>query len=87
MRATGIIDWGDLCIDDPAMDLSLCYAAFENESRQAFLDTYGAISAERELRARALAIQLSATLATYALDIRQNELAAESLRGLNRAVA
>jgi aminoglycoside phosphotransferase (APT) family kinase protein len=85
-RATGVIDWGDLCIGDPAMDLSLGYAAFEGAARTAFVGSYGDIDAERELRARALAIRLCATLATYALATDQKELAAESLKGLGRAV-
>jgi aminoglycoside phosphotransferase (APT) family kinase protein len=84
--ATGVIDWGDLCMGDPAMDLSLGYAAFAGQARNAFFHAYGDIDAERELRARALAIRLSATLAAYALATGQDELAAESLRGLHRAV-
>jgi aminoglycoside phosphotransferase (APT) family kinase protein len=85
-HATGVIDWGDVCIGDPAVDLSLGFAAFEGEARQAFLDSYGDIDVEQALRARALAIRLSATLASYARATRQDELAAESLRGLRRAV-
>ena len=85
-RATGVIDWGDLCVGDPAMDLSLGYAAFEGDARSAFLDAYGEVDDERALRARALAIRLCATLATYASATGQSELAAESLRGLHRAV-
>lgn len=85
-RATGVIDWGDLCLGDPAVDLSLSYAAFVGETRDAFFDAYGIIDAQQELRARALAIRLSATLATYALATQQSELARESLRGLERAV-
>jgi aminoglycoside phosphotransferase (APT) family kinase protein len=86
-RATGVIDWGDLCVGDAAVDLSLGYAAFEGAARHAFLDAYGIVDAEQELRARALAIRLSAILATYALETQQNRLADESLRGLNRAVS
>jgi aminoglycoside phosphotransferase (APT) family kinase protein len=86
-RAAGVIDWGDLCIADPAVDLSLGFAAFQGDARRAFLDAYGGIEAERELRARALAIRLSATLATYARATVQTQLAAEALRGLARAVS
>lgn len=69
------------------MDLSLGFAAFQGDARRAFLDAYGGIEAERELRARALAIRLSATLATYARATVQTQLAAEALRGLARAVS
>jgi aminoglycoside phosphotransferase (APT) family kinase protein len=86
IHATGVIDWGDLCISHPAIDLSFAYAAFADDSRRAFLDAYGAVDAEAELRARALAVRLSAILATYALATQQSQLAEESLRGLERAV-
>jgi aminoglycoside phosphotransferase (APT) family kinase protein len=81
-----VIDWGDLCVGHPAIDLSFAYGAFVDDSRRAFLDAYGAVDAEGELRARALAVRLSAILATYALATQQSKLAEESLRGLERAV-
>jgi aminoglycoside phosphotransferase (APT) family kinase protein len=65
---TGVIDWGDLCLADPAVDLSIAFAAFSGPSREAFFAAYGPIDADRELRARALAISLSGLLTEYALD-------------------
>ncbi len=64
---TGVIDWGDLCLGDPALDLSIAFAAFSGRHREAFFASYGPIDAERELRARALALSLSALLTEYAL--------------------
>jgi aminoglycoside phosphotransferase (APT) family kinase protein len=64
---TGIIDWGDLCVADPCVDLSLAFGTFEGPQRAAFLAAYGPIDGERELRARALAVSLNALLAEYAL--------------------
>jgi aminoglycoside phosphotransferase (APT) family kinase protein len=81
-----VIDWGDLCVGHPAIDLSFAYGALVDDSRRAFLDAYGAVDAKSELRARALAVRLSAILATYALATQQSKLAEESLRGLERAV-
>jgi aminoglycoside phosphotransferase (APT) family kinase protein len=85
-RATGVLDWGDLCLADPALDLSLGFAAFSGAARAAFLAAYGPVDAERELRARALAVRLAALLARYAVAVHAPALLAESLASLRRAV-
>jgi aminoglycoside phosphotransferase (APT) family kinase protein len=87
-RATGVIDWGDLCLADPAVDLSLAYGAFAGRARAALLDAYGPVSAERETAARVLAVSLCAALAEYAAGTAgRGRLLAESLRGLRRAAS
>ncbi|MGZ4602664.1 MAG: phosphotransferase [Kineosporiaceae bacterium] len=86
-RAAGVIDWGDLCRGDPAVDLSLAYGGFTGVDRAALLDAYGPVPADRELRARSLAVMLCAALAEYALAEGRAALLEESLAGLRRAVA
>ncbi len=55
--AAGVIDWGDCCLADPALDLSLAYGAFSGSARDALLSAYGRpVDEERELRARLLAL-------------------------------
>ncbi len=66
-RLSGVIDWGDLCQGDPAVDLSIAFAAFSGAARREFFAQYGPIDTDRELRARALAVRLSALLTEYAL--------------------
>ncbi|WP_236829972.1 phosphotransferase [Blastococcus sp. KM273128] len=83
--AAGVIDWGDVCLGDPALDLSLAYAAFSGVARSALLAAYGPVPDERELRARCLAVRLCALLARYAADHGDAPLLAESLAGLHRA--
>jgi aminoglycoside phosphotransferase (APT) family kinase protein len=85
-RASGVIDWGDSCLADPAVDLSLLYAAFEPADREVALSSYGEVPPHRELRARFLAINLSAALGAYAATEGHPRLLAESLAGLRRAV-
>lgn len=85
--ARGVIDWGDLCLADPAVDLSIGYAAFAGRAREAFLEAYGLVDAERELRARALAVRLAAMLVRYAAAENRTALLAESLASLRRAVS
>jgi aminoglycoside phosphotransferase (APT) family kinase protein len=84
-HAAGVIDWGDVCLADPAVDLGFAYAAFSGAARDELLGAYGRVEAERELRARCLAIRLSALLADYAAAEGRAALLAESLAGLRRA--
>nr|WP_246325138.1 phosphotransferase [Petropleomorpha daqingensis] len=86
LGAAGVIDWGDVCLADPAVDLALGYAAFAGPARAALLDAYGGVGAERELRARCLAVRLSALLAGYAAADDRPALLAEALAGIGRAV-
>ncbi len=84
----GVIDWGDLCLADPAVDLALAYGAFAGPARAAFLAAYGrSVDAEREVAARVLAVNLSVVLAAYAADMGHARLLAESLAGIDRALA
>ena len=84
--AAAVIDWGDVCLADPALDLSLAYAAFTGDAREALLAAYGPVDGERELRARCLAVRLSAFLARYAMAEGGAALLEESLQGLHRAL-
>jgi Ser/Thr protein kinase RdoA (MazF antagonist) len=86
--ATGVIDWGDACLADPAVDLSMAYGGFAGPARAALLSAYGGmVDEERELRARVLAIGLCAALADYADDVGMPALLAESRAGIARAVS
>ena len=87
LGAAGVIDWGDVCLADPAVDLAMAYAAFVGPARAALLDAYGGVDAERELRARCLAVRLSALLAGYAAADDRPTLLTEALTGIGRAVA
>ena len=84
-NAVGVIDWGDLCLADAAVDLALAYTAFAGPARVAFFRAYGEVDAERELRARALGVRMSGFLAAYAAAVDRPALLAEALAGLRRA--
>jgi aminoglycoside phosphotransferase (APT) family kinase protein len=86
-RATGVIDWGDLCVADPSVDLSLAYGGFQGMARTALLSAYGPVTGEQETRARVLAVFLCAALAEYAVDTARDGLLTEALAGIERAVA
>lgn len=85
--ATGIIDWGDLCLADPAVDLSIAYFGFAGKARADLLSAYGRpVGAERELAARACAVSLAAIQAEYAAADGRPVLLQECVAGLRRAV-
>jgi len=83
-RASGVIDWGDTGLGDPAMDLAIGFMAFTGPARRAFLDAYGPADDERLLRARTLAVHLSAALAEQAVGDGMADVTAESLAALGR---
>lgn len=83
---TGVIDWGDVCLADPAVDLSIAYAGFGGRARGELFAAYGPVDDDQVVRARCLAVRLSAFLARYAAAEGHDALLAESLLGLHRAV-
>jgi aminoglycoside phosphotransferase (APT) family kinase protein len=85
-RASGVIDWGDVCLADPSVDLQLVWSFLEGEARDAFVAGYGPIPEERLLRARVLALSLNGILALYGHDEGQPEIERAALAGLERTM-
>jgi len=83
--ASGVIDWGDVCLADPAIDLQLVWSFLEPEQRGALLDAYGPVSEAQLVRARILALSLCAALAAYGHGERMATVEREALDGLARA--
>jgi aminoglycoside phosphotransferase (APT) family kinase protein len=79
---TGIIDWGDLCLAPPAVDLAIAFSAFRGESRRAMLEAYGPVDDDALLRAQTFAVFSAASVAHYAYDVGDEVLMAEALTGL-----
>lgn len=84
-QVSGIIDWGDLCMAVPAVDLAIAYSGFTGDARAAFFKAYGPIDEETELRARTFAIFSAASIVHYAHDMQDDVLLAEALAGLEGA--
>jgi len=83
---TGIIDWGDVAIAHPSVDLQIGWSGFSGEARQAFLAAYGGIPDDWALRALVSALFYSATLALYARRDGASRLEREAIAGLERAM-
>jgi aminoglycoside phosphotransferase (APT) family kinase protein len=86
-RVSGVIDWGDVCVGDPSIDLQFAWSLLPAERRAAFLDAYGPVDEETRLRARVLAIFFCALLADYARARGLSGLERETRAGLVRVLA
>jgi len=86
-RLSGVIDWGDLCRADPAVDLQLFWSFVPPPGRAEFLRAYGPVTDDQLLRARVLAFSLCAALAAYGHEDRLATVEREALDGLERAAA
>jgi aminoglycoside phosphotransferase (APT) family kinase protein len=84
--ASGVIDWGDVCRSDPAIDLPLLWSFVPPRGRAAFLDAYGPVNESQLLRARVLAVQLCAALAHYGRVEANRTVEREAVAGLERAL-
>jgi aminoglycoside phosphotransferase (APT) family kinase protein len=78
----GVIDWGDLAVSDPSLDLSLGWALFPPDVREEFLSAYGEVDQETRLRARVLALFLCAALAISAFHRGPPSVLEAAVRGL-----
>jgi aminoglycoside phosphotransferase (APT) family kinase protein len=83
---SGVIDWGDVCIADPAIDLVLYWSLLAPAGRDRFLAGYGKVDEESLLRARVLSLFLCAILALYASDVGHAALERECVAGLERTL-
>jgi aminoglycoside phosphotransferase (APT) family kinase protein len=84
-RLTGVIDWVDVCRSDPAIDLSMLWSYLPSAGREAFLAEYGIVAEDQLLRARVIALSLSAALAQYGHRERFPTIEREAFAGLERA--
>jgi aminoglycoside phosphotransferase (APT) family kinase protein len=82
---SGVIDWGDLCLGTPAIDLQLLWSFLPPEGRGDFLAAYGPVSDEELLGARVLAFSLSALLALYGHQVGNRPVLDEAIGSLRRA--
>ena len=55
-RLSGVIDWGDVCLAEPAHDLMLAFCFLPPESRHEFFAAYGPITPSTASRSRFRAI-------------------------------
>jgi aminoglycoside phosphotransferase (APT) family kinase protein len=85
-RVQGVIDWGDVHLNDPAQDLSIMFSFLPPRSREKFLHAYGNLLTDTQfLLARMRALVLGCNLLAYARDEKNTKLIDESLFILRNA--
>jgi aminoglycoside phosphotransferase (APT) family kinase protein len=85
--AAGVIDWDDICIADPCIDLMLVWCLLPPSGRAAFLDEYGPATDDQLLRARVIALSVCAAIAAYAASEGHRVLLEEAVASLDRTAA
>jgi aminoglycoside phosphotransferase (APT) family kinase protein len=86
-RLAAVIDFGDLCLADPCIDLIPWWSLLAPSGRERFSAEYGAVTDDQLLRSRVLAIALDSMLARYAQDVGHMSLQREAIAGLERTLA
>jgi aminoglycoside phosphotransferase (APT) family kinase protein len=85
-RLAAVIDFGDVCLADPCIDLILSWSLLAPRGRERFFADYGAVTDDQLLRSRLLAIVLDSMLARYAQDVGHVSLQREAIAGLERTL-
>ena len=85
-RPSGVIDWGDLHVGDPAVDLAIAHAFLPPSGHDAFRRAYGEISDERWRVGRFRALQSLVNTLLYSKDVGDTALERESYAGLELLV-
>lgn len=80
---SGIIDWGDLHINDPANDLAVAWVLFDRAGRERMFEIYGQVSPDRLALSRHRAICHTTICLVYGREGGVPELEAESRRALD----
>jgi aminoglycoside phosphotransferase (APT) family kinase protein len=68
-RLAGVIDWGDVHVGEPALDLSIAFTFLPPVARREFRRVYGAIDSATWRRARFRAIHYGAILTEYGASV------------------
>lgn len=78
----GVIDWGDIHLGDPAIDLSIAHSFLPPSAHQAFRDAYGEISEATWTLARLRAIYSNSLLILFGHHSNDPDIMREGLRSL-----
>jgi aminoglycoside phosphotransferase (APT) family kinase protein len=80
---SGVIDWGDVHIGHPALDLSLVYSFLPREGRERFYEIYGEVSKRWKQLAQFKAIYTTLLLMLYGHDLQDDGVIRECQASLS----
>lgn len=83
-KLTGIIDWGDLGINNRSVDLAAIWSFYPSSCHQQFFELYGAVDLPTWHNARFIALYVAITLVWYGDAIGDNLLVQESIDAIKR---
>lgn len=83
---SGIIDWGDTHLGNPAIDLSIAYSFLPQSGREQFFQKYGEVSDELKMVAKFFAIYVGFILLLYGHDIKEDQLVASAKESIKLAL-
>lgn len=81
-KITGVIDWGNLHIGDPAVDIAIAHSFLPPQAHELFKAAYGLIDEETWSLARLRALHHSCHLVLFAHDTDDSALLREGLQSL-----
>lgn len=85
-QLTGVIDWGDVHLGQPALDLSIAFSFVPPGLRRSFWREYGEVSPAERSMARFRAAYHTLTLLDSALDRGDQDLVASALASIRNLV-
>tara|TARA_R110002110_G_C13469647_1_gene720020 strand:- start:1090 stop:2028 length:939 start_codon:yes stop_codon:yes gene_type:complete len=83
-KLTGIIDWGDVGINNRAVDLAIIFSFFPQSCHKEFLDAYGEVESNTWHYARFLGLYSATTVLLYAHDKNDKLLVHEAIHAIQR---
>jgi aminoglycoside phosphotransferase (APT) family kinase protein/pimeloyl-ACP methyl ester carboxylesterase len=86
LKPTGIIDWGDIHIGNPGIDLSIGYMIFDNNALEVFLNEYGNIDPQTKKLAIFRTFYHSIIILPYCYENNENKLKAWATASLKNAI-
>ncbi|MDR7241928.1 phosphotransferase [Priestia megaterium] len=81
--ASGIIDWGDVHIGHPAVDLAIAYSFLPSKGRTRFLKEYGEVDEETHRLAKWKAVFTTVVLVAHSYDQGDKQTIEAALESLN----
>ncbi|MDQ8039199.1 MAG: phosphotransferase [Cellulomonas sp.] len=83
-KLTSVIDWGDLGINHPVVDLSIIWGFYSSEYHSIFHEIYGFVDQKIWNYARFLALYVAFTFLLYGQDIGNEKLVNEAIQSIRR---
>lgn len=83
-KLTGIIDWGDVGISHPVVDLGVIHGMFPKSMHANFFTMYGAVEKDIWVYAKFLALHRAITLMLYGFDIKDAKMFAAAVQSYER---